>query len=899
MRFRHLRSLLILTLLILSFAATMAPASAGADTWMSIGLTGHGSVPAMAIDPVVPNTLYAGTGSSGVFRSADGGTNWSPINNGITGSFVVGLAINPVTPTTLFAGISLGSLYRSTDGGASWNATSLSGSNEWALAINPANPSIIYVGTWGSGVYRSIDGGITWGTVNAGLPTNAYILRLAINPVNPATLYATTSNSGVFRSTNSGTTWSPINTGLVTSTNIRALIINPATPTTLYVGTDSSGIFKSLDSGASWNAVNTGLPNDQVSALAINPATPTVLYAAIGNNGVFRSTDSGATWGAFSDGLPAFPLVNTLVIDPVTTTTIYAGTNNGVFRVGNSAPTITAQPASKRIHSGQSATLSVIADGTAPLSYQWYLGNTGDTSTPISGATASSYTTPLLTGNASYWVRVSNTVGTVDSATALVITGPFQVSYDGLSFANFSYTSNTSQQSWEAFKKTFPGTQMEVAGQRRKGPEQYFKSANYQQIGVGGNCAGFAAVSLIHYLGLAETVEPSLLSSAHRALALTSDLPAGIPDNVVSVGQSDVMDYLHLYQARQMSYQYGIWWGQHWNDTPLQTYQAVKSRTAANEPVAVSMWQVGRGGHRVTAYRTEESGNTGYIYIYDSNWPNDATRRITINLTTGQWTYTLWTNETWGGLIDLHYSPATINFPAELYPGDSGNAVIYAASGQEGTIVHVDGDADLLITDAQGQQIGYQNNNLVVTIPGAAPIREEAFNPANPTASSIQTFFVPAGSVYTTTVQPMSATSVYTLTAFAGGSALSLDHISATAGSNDSLLLRNGVLDATFTPTTDGTYCDYLTREVSDSNSRDYTTCVTGGKNVPAHISLNPTTNTLTFQHAGSQPLTVSLATTQVGSFTGQGQETVQVAPGTTVTGPPVQGTIYLPVVRK
>jgi hypothetical protein len=250
-------------------------------------------------------------------------------------------------------------------------------------------------------------------------------------------------------------------------------------------------------------------------------------------------------------------------------------------------------------------------------------------------------------------------------------------------------------------------------------------------------------------------------------------------------------------------------------------------------------------------------------------------------------------------MTDLRYSPAAINFPAQLYPGDSGNAAIYGASSQEGTIVHIDGDADLLITNVQGQQIGYQNGNLVVTIPGAAPIREEAFNPTNPTAHSIQTFFLPASSVYTTTVQPLDATSAYTLTAFAGNSALSLDNISAIAGRNDRLVLRNGLLDATFTPTSDGTYCHYLTREVDSRNSRDYTACVTGGVAVPVQIRLDPATNALTFQQRGRQPLTVTLATSQIGDSPGQREETVQIAPGTVIPGPSLWETIYLPLIQK
>jgi hypothetical protein len=82
-------------------------------------------------------------------------------------------------------------------------------------------------------------------------------------------------------------------------------------------------------------------------------------------------------------------------------------------------PTITTQPQSQTIPRGQIATLSVVASGGG-LSYQWYIGATGTTTSPIAGATASSYTTPALTSTTSYWVLVSNSVGAADSKTATV-----------------------------------------------------------------------------------------------------------------------------------------------------------------------------------------------------------------------------------------------------------------------------------------------------------------------------------------------------------------------------------------------------------------------------------------------------------------------------------------------
>ena len=77
-------------------------------------------VQALAIDPVTPTTLYAGTGGSGVFKSTDGGTTWK-VGSGLTAAFA--LAIDPLTPTTLYAGTGgPGYVFKSTDGGASWSA---------------------------------------------------------------------------------------------------------------------------------------------------------------------------------------------------------------------------------------------------------------------------------------------------------------------------------------------------------------------------------------------------------------------------------------------------------------------------------------------------------------------------------------------------------------------------------------------------------------------------------------------------------------------------------------------------------------------------------------------------------------------------------------------------------
>lgn len=78
------------------------------------------------------------------------------------------------------------------------------------------------------------------------------------------------------------------------------------------------------------------------------------------------------------------------------------------------------QPTSVSVNSGQSTTLSVSPSGTGGARYQWYLGHSGNTNFPVSGATLATFNTGAISAATEYWVRVSNACGTVDSATAQV-----------------------------------------------------------------------------------------------------------------------------------------------------------------------------------------------------------------------------------------------------------------------------------------------------------------------------------------------------------------------------------------------------------------------------------------------------------------------------------------------
>jgi hypothetical protein len=89
------------------------------------------------------------------------------------------------------------------------------------------------------------------------------------------------------------------------------------------------------------------------------------------------------------------------------------------------SPAITSQPANQTVDRGQSATLSVTAGGTDPLSYQWLKDGK-----ILTGATGSAYTIPSAERQdvGFYRVRVGNVDGSVISRAAMLMVSP----YDGV-----------------------------------------------------------------------------------------------------------------------------------------------------------------------------------------------------------------------------------------------------------------------------------------------------------------------------------------------------------------------------------------------------------------------------------------------------------------------------------
>src|SRR5258707_10298157 len=79
-------------------------------------------------------------------------------------------------------------------------------------------------------------------------------------------------------------------------------------------------------------------------------------------------------------------------------------------------PAILTQPVSQTVTAGQTATFTVVANGTTPLSFQWQKNGSN-----IGGATAASYSTPATTtadNGSTFTVVVTNSKGSVASSAA-------------------------------------------------------------------------------------------------------------------------------------------------------------------------------------------------------------------------------------------------------------------------------------------------------------------------------------------------------------------------------------------------------------------------------------------------------------------------------------------------
>jgi hypothetical protein len=287
-------------------------------------LSRRGGVSSIVQNPAA-RVLYAASYPTGpVLRSADGGFSWQPLAG--SPQAVTTLAIDPVQPQILYAGTATG-LFRSTNGGAHWAKLTrgLLDFSITALAVDPRSRTV-YVATSsvipGQIVFRSDDEGEHWTPADGGALN--YVYALAVDPGRKGTVWAVSSGQ-LFRSLDRGRTWKQADAGITADGTLAVL---PGTAT-LLAGT-ASGVFRSGDQGASWSPSSQGLDAATISGLALDPSRPSRLYAAA--DGVYRTATGGGRWALLPGAPNAIDVNGPLATDPHRPGTAYLGVSGGVAR---------------------------------------------------------------------------------------------------------------------------------------------------------------------------------------------------------------------------------------------------------------------------------------------------------------------------------------------------------------------------------------------------------------------------------------------------------------------------------------------------------------------------------------------------------------------------------------
>jgi len=298
------------------------------------------SVGALAVAPSKSDVLYVGMGQvearwdvangDGVYRSDDGGRHWRSL--GLAQTHRIGaIVVHPTNPDHVlvaalgrfFAPSRERGVYRSTDGGANWTQTlaidDVTGVVD--LAADPVDPDLVYAAAWesrnrpwmtyyqpeagpGSGLYRSKDGGANWKRLQgAGLPGGSLgrIGLAATRTAQGARVYAVIDSDevgGLYRSDDGGDTWQVVNAdrGLGGGSYFSRLTVHPTNPDVLWVMGRS--LKRSDDGGRTFDIVKGSPGGDDYHHLWVNPKHPSHMITAT-DQGTVVTQNGGETWSSW------------------------------------------------------------------------------------------------------------------------------------------------------------------------------------------------------------------------------------------------------------------------------------------------------------------------------------------------------------------------------------------------------------------------------------------------------------------------------------------------------------------------------------------------------------------------------------------------------------------------
>jgi photosystem II stability/assembly factor-like uncharacterized protein len=234
---------------------------------------------------------------------------------------------------TWWIGAASGGVWKTTNGGANWTSVfdEQPTLNIGSIAIQQSNPSIVWVGTGegnprnslniGEGIYKTMDGGKSWKRM--GLEKTRNLHRIIIDPTNPNVVYAAAIGNpyaehperGVYKTTDGGETWNRVLYTNDTSgcadlamdpSNPNKLIANMwqhrRTPWSFKSGGPGSGLYLTVDGGRTWKKLGAedGLPAGNFGRIGISfsQSMPSRVYAMVEatKNGLYRSDDGGFKW---------------------------------------------------------------------------------------------------------------------------------------------------------------------------------------------------------------------------------------------------------------------------------------------------------------------------------------------------------------------------------------------------------------------------------------------------------------------------------------------------------------------------------------------------------------------------------------------------------------------------
>lgn len=286
-----------------------SPDSGGSWTRHRTPFPLNSRIQVLATHPTQARTVFAG-GDTGLFLSHDGGARWQRV--GAQGDLptIWSLAIDPVDPDILFAGTRPAGVWRSRDGGQRWERLAVDIATECAigtpfvtaLAVDPDDHRIVWAGVEIDGVFRSLDGGDSWTHLTTGL-SDPDVHDMMIAPTRPKRLFVSTA-SNMFMSDDLGDTWQAL--GIREKWPLpyaRGMAIKPDDPRVLFAGcgettTGERGhVLRTTDFGQRWEVLPLSTPaNATLWGLATHPADPHRIVAFTLFGEVHISEDAGESW---------------------------------------------------------------------------------------------------------------------------------------------------------------------------------------------------------------------------------------------------------------------------------------------------------------------------------------------------------------------------------------------------------------------------------------------------------------------------------------------------------------------------------------------------------------------------------------------------------------------------